>query len=95
MKDRYRGYEFADLVPDGGAEPDPFADPGTLATLAAASGQGAGTLGFAGTAGRRADVAAAGLTTLAGDEFGGAPSVPMVPGTWEAERRERGDGDRG
>jgi PPE-repeat protein len=90
-KDRYRGYEFMDLDPDGAAEPDPFADPATLAALAVASGQRAGTLGYAGTARKRADIAAAGLTTLAGDEFGGGPSVPMVPGTWEAERREPGD----
>jgi PPE-repeat protein len=46
-----------------------------------ASDRGAGALGFAGTA-RRAGVAPAGLTTLAGDEFGGGPRLPMTPGTW-------------
>jgi PPE-repeat protein len=47
-----------------------------------ASEHGAGTLGFAGTARRDAAAAAVGLTTLAGDEFGGGPTLPMMPGTW-------------
>ena len=41
-------------------------------------------MGFAGTARGDAAVEAAGLATLAGDGFGGGPSVPMVPGTWES-----------
>jgi PPE-repeat protein len=95
MKDHYRGYEFMDLESDTGSGPDPFADPKLVAS-AVASDQGAGTLGFAGTARREADIAAAGLTTLAGDEFGGGPSVPMVPGTWEPDRPEPGEaGDHG
>jgi PPE-repeat protein len=49
---------------------------------AAVSDSGAGRLGFAGTAGRAAVGAAAGLTTLVGDEFGGGPRVPMVPASW-------------
>ena len=50
----------------------------------AASQQGAGTLGFAGTASK--DTAeAAGLATLAGDEFGSGPSLPMLPGSWEPD----------
>jgi hypothetical protein len=33
------------------------------------------------------------LTTLAGDEFGGGPRVPMVPGTWDPDgAREGSDG---
>jgi PPE-repeat protein len=95
MKDHYRGYEFMDLESDTGSGPDPFADPKLVAS-AVASGQSAGTLGFAGTARRGADIAAAGLTTLTGDEFGGGPSVPMVPGTWEPDRPEPGEpGDHG
>jgi PPE-repeat protein len=94
MKDHYRGYEFMDLDPDSGAEPDPFADPAKLVTSAVASGPGAGPLGFAGTARKEADVPAAGLTTLAGDEFGNGPSLPMVPGTWKPDQREPGDGDQ-
>jgi PPE-repeat protein len=53
-----------------------------------ASGQGAGSRGFAGTARRDAAVEAAGLARLAGDGFGGRPSVPMVPGTWEPDHQE-------
>jgi len=94
VKDRYRGYEFMDLEPGNGAETDPFADPVTYSAASVASGRTVGTLGFAGTVRRDADIAAAGLTTLAGDEFGGGPSVPMVPGTWEADEREVGEGDR-
>jgi PPE-repeat protein len=57
-------------------------DPGRLITSAATSGQGAGPLGFAGTAHRGA-AEAAGLVALAGDGFGGGPPVPMLPGTWD------------
>jgi PPE-repeat protein len=49
-----------------------------------ASERHAGNLGFAGTA-RNETAAPAGLTTLAGDEFGGGPSMPMIPGTWAPE----------
>jgi len=49
-----------------------------------ASDRGAGAMGFAGTARREAATAAAGLTTLTGDEFGG-PTLPMMPGTWSTE----------
>jgi PPE-repeat protein len=76
MDDQHRGYRYEFLDSEGGAEPDPVPEP------SAASGRGAGALGFAGTA--RADVAeASGLATLAGDEYGGGPTVPMVPGSWE------------
>ncbi|GBE63692.1 hypothetical protein MFM001_01540 [Mycobacterium sp. MFM001] len=47
----------------------------------AASDQGAGTLGFAGTAQKAAAGQAAGLTTLADDETGG-PTMPMMPSSW-------------
>jgi PPE-repeat protein len=57
-------------------EPDWGAAAGT-------SHRGAGTLGFAGAAPTAAAAHAAGLTTLAGDSFGGGPTVPMVPGSWE------------
>ena len=53
-----------------------------------ASDRGAGNLGFAGTA-RKETAAAAGLTTLAGDEFGSGPSMPMIPGTWDPDGSER------
>jgi PPE-repeat protein len=49
-----------------------------------ASDQGAGTLGFTGTTRKEMVAQAAGLTTLAGDEFGGGPPMPMMPRTWES-----------
>jgi PPE-repeat protein len=90
MNDHHRGYRYEFLDSDSASVPDPFVDPGKFATSAVASGQGAGPLGFAGTAAKEADIAAAGLATLAGDGFGSGPSVPMVPGTWEPEQRELG-----
>jgi PPE-repeat protein len=78
-----RGYEYMDLDDDlgsdGGAAPK---------NHHAASDQGAGTLGFAGTAGKAGGEQAAGLTTLADDAFGGAPTMPMTPNTWEREAPE-------
>jgi PPE-repeat protein len=85
VKDHYRGYEFMDLESDTASEPDPFVDPAKLASSAVASDQGAGPLGFASTARKEADIPASGLATLAGDDFGGGPSVPMVPGTWDPD----------
>jgi PPE-repeat protein len=52
---------------------------------AAASDQGAGPAGFAGTTRRDLAAQAAGLTALAVDEFAGGPRVPMVPGTWDPD----------
>jgi len=69
------GDEFVDMDSDIGVVPD--YDP-------QASDQGAGTLGFAGTAHKDSQVRAAGLTMLAGNGFGGGPAMPMVPGTWES-----------
>ena len=54
---------------------------------AAASDQGAGPLGFAGTV-TRGTAQAAGLATLAGDEFGSGPEMPMLPNTWDREREQ-------
>lgn len=78
---RGHGDEFMDMNVD--------VDPDWDASLA--SDHGAGTLGFAGTARRDAVAAAAGLTTLTGDEFGGGPALPMMPGTWGPD----GAGNRG
>ena len=46
---------------------------------------GAANLGFAGTVRKEAAGEAAGLTTLAGDEYGGGPRMPMIPGTWDRD----------
>jgi hypothetical protein len=47
-----------------------------------ASDRGARTLGFTGTVPLQETATAAGLATLEHDAFGGAPRMPMVPGTW-------------
>ncbi len=77
---RGHGDEFMDMNVD--VDPDWGGSPpgGSLA-----SDRGAGALGFAGTASKEAVAAAVGLTTLAGDEFGGGPTMPMMPGTWGPE----------
>jgi PPE-repeat protein len=54
---------------------------------AQASDRSAGGLGFAGTAAKQTTSAAAGLSTLVGDEFGGGPRTPMLPGTWDPDGR--------
>jgi PPE-repeat protein len=64
-------HEFMDMNVD--VEPDWGAP--------TASEQGAGPLGFSGTLSKDAEPAT-GLATLAGDGFGGGPSMPMLPNTW-------------
>jgi PPE-repeat protein len=87
---RLRGYgdEFMemniDVDPEWGEPPD---------RQSMASDQGGGRLGFAGTVGKATVAQAAGLTTLAGGDFGGGPTMPMVPGTWNAEAEEGGEHD--
>lgn len=79
------GDEYVDMNvevdPDWGAPP-PDARPVIPTQL---SDQGAGDLGFAGTLHKERAAAAVGLTTLDGDEFGGGPRMPMLPGTWDPE----------
>ena len=53
----------------------------------ASSDRGAGPMGFAGTSHQKAG-AATGLATLADDEFGSGPVMPMVPGTWNVDERD-------
>lgn len=78
---RQRGHsdEFMDMNID--VDPDWDASP-----PAVASDRGAGNLGFAGTARKEAVAGAAGLTTLAGDEFSGGPRMPMLPGSWDPDK---------
>jgi PPE-repeat protein len=80
---REYGDEYADMDADIGIPPD-YGDEEQPAS-AIASGNGAGKLGFAGTAHTDEVLQAAGLTKLAGDEFGGGPRMPMVPGTWDQD----------
>jgi PPE-repeat protein len=81
-----RGYgdEFMDMNvevdPDWGTPPA-----GAPAASTTASDRGAGSLGFAGAAAKERAAEAAGLTTLAGDEFGGGPKMPMLPGSWDPD----------
>jgi PPE-repeat protein len=75
-KQRDHGDEFMDM----NVEVDPD-------WSAVASDRGSGSLGFAGTAVKETAAEAAGLTTLAGDEFGGGPRMPMLPGTWDPAAR--------
>ncbi|WP_406817468.1 PPE family protein [Mycobacterium sp. M23085] len=82
QRKRQRGYgdEFMDMNVE--VDPDWAAPPSTQ-TLASASG--AGLVGFAGTARSAAAPTASGLATMAGDEFGGGPTMPMMPGTWDPD----------
>jgi PPE-repeat protein len=80
----------SDVIPDYGGD-----DEGQLVSTMA-SGNGAGALGFAGTARKDTALQAAGLTKLAGGEFGGGPRVPMVPGTWDQDLdNQDGPGESG
>ena len=78
-----RGYAdaYADLDDDVDTGPPPEA---------VASDRGAGPLGFVGTVSEES-ARAAGLTVLAGDRFGGGPTVPMVPGTWDPDGEQPGE----
>jgi PPE-repeat protein len=85
-RQRQRGYgdEYMDMNID--VDPDWGTPPGEEPVASTvASDRGAGDLGFAGTARKEAVAGAAGLTTLAGDEFGGGPKMPMLPGTWDPD----------
>jgi len=84
-KQRDYGDEFVDMNVE--VDPDWGEPPGGESV---ASDRGAGSLGFAGTA-RKETAAATGLTTLAGDEFGGGPRMPMVPGTWDTDHVREGN----
>jgi PPE-repeat protein len=89
---RQRGYadEFMDMNVE--VDPDWGGPPGEEPVMSTvASDQGAGNLGFAGTARKQTASGAAGLTTLAGDEFGGGPRMPMVPGTWDPDGARDGN----
>ncbi|CAM4372149.1 putative PPE family protein PPE37 [Mycobacterium basiliense] len=78
--------EYLDMDFDNGIGPTATDD------RAQASAHGAGRLGFAGTAPSETLLQAAGLTAMAGDEFGGGPRMPMVPGTWDGLQEGGDDG---
>jgi PPE-repeat protein len=89
-KQRGHGDAFMDMNVD--VDPDwgpPQQEP---VTSTAASDTGAGPLGFAGTVHKDSVAEAVGLTTLASDEFGEGPRMPMVPGSWEHDGPAGGEG---
>jgi PPE-repeat protein len=79
---REHGDEFLDVNSAIGVTPDygPDNESDYLP-----SENGAGALGFAGTAHKDAALQAVGLAMLAGDDYGGGPKMPMVPGTWDQD----------
>jgi PPE-repeat protein len=87
MNEGQRGYRYEFVDADPAADEDPQDE---WVGSAQPSDRGAGRQGFAGTV-RRDGVGAAGLATLTGDEFGGGPRLPMVPGTWEPDDHELPD----
>jgi PPE-repeat protein len=76
--------QYADAYLDYESEPDgpPPVEPRSRMR---ASERGAGTVGFAGVAGKPETGQAAGLTELAGDSYGGGPKEPMLPSDWDRE----------
>ena len=83
---RERGVSDEFMAMDVDVDPDwgpPKEEEPAAAT--AASDTGAGALGLTRRARERSGTAAAGLTTLPGDEFGEGPRMPMLPGTWDQE----------
>lgn len=83
---KQRGHhdEFMDM--DVEVDPDwatPSGEPPVVST--AASERAAGPLGFAGTLSKGSGEPT-GLTTLSGDEFGGGPTTPMLPNSWDNDR---------
>jgi PPE-repeat protein len=87
-RQRGHGDEFMDMNVD--VNPDWGGRSGAQ-TLA--SDQGAGNLGFAGTASDQTVTRAAGLTTLAADEFDSGPRMPMVPRSWYPDGGRTADED--
>lgn len=72
-----RGYRDEYLTLDGDSVPPAVSQ----------SGAGAGTLGFTGTATISGIDSAAGAATLPGSSFTEAPTLPMMPATWDQSRR--------
>lgn len=83
QKDEIKGRGYADAFMDYDDEPGPGLSSPPEPRVAA-SGRGAGPMGFSGTVAKDAEEAG-GLTTLAGDSFGGGPKAPMLPGSWDPD----------
>lgn len=89
QKDDIKGRGYADAYLDYEDEPDRDAPPAAEPRVAA-SARGAGPMGFTGTV-STGTTEASGLTTLAGDSFGGGPKSPMLPGTWDPRSEDDTD----
>jgi PPE-repeat protein len=90
QKQQAHRYDYADATMDYEVEPDWDAPPpNDPVASTAASDSGTGSLGFAGTV-SRASEQAAGLATLPSDDFGGGPSMPMLPHTWTPQESQDG-----
>ncbi|OBG89399.1 hypothetical protein A5699_14145 [Mycobacterium sp. E802] len=76
LREKGHGNEFMDLD----ADPQVAAGP-------TASGQGAGPLGFSGVL-DKTGATSTGLTTLGSAEFGDGPTGPLLPSTWDADRKD-------
>ncbi len=81
---RDHGDEFADMNIEVNPDWRAPVDGGPLA-----SGEGSARLGVAGTARNEAAGRAAGLATLAGDSFGGGPTIPMLPGSCDPDAAQQ------
>lgn len=87
VKERGHADAYMDYEPEPDApEPAPRPEP-----RVSASSRGAGAMGFGGAFGaQEADQsAAAGLTQLPEDPYGGGPVDPMLPGNWDPEGGSR------
>ena len=82
QKEDIKGRGYADAVMD--YEDEPEVDPPAPEPGVSASARGAGPMGFSGTVSSGTEQAG-GLTTLAGDSFGGGPKSPMLPGSWDPD----------
>ncbi|WP_301119533.1 PPE family protein [Mycolicibacterium fortuitum] len=81
IRERGHGNEFMDLQPDPPVDAAPESSP-------TASDRGAGPLGFSGVRDKATAMRTTGLTTLGEVGLGGGPSAPMLPSTWEPDRKD-------
>ncbi|BBY32030.1 putative PPE family protein PPE3 [Mycolicibacter minnesotensis] len=86
-KAQLHDHGYADMNVEVDAQWAPPTGGGSLA-----SDGSAGALGFEGSVVKH-DVRQAGLTTLAGDSFGSAPTAPLLPGSWTGQPSEVKDPD--
>jgi len=80
-------HDFANATMDYDVDPNWGSPPHDEPVAASvASDSGAESLGFSGTVSKTSEQAA-GLAALPSDDFGGGPSLPMLPHTWTQGER--------